>query len=403
VDEIRTRCVVVGGGPAGMMAGYLFARAGVEVAVLEKHADFFRDFRGDTIHPSTLEVMHELGLLDAFLTLPHQELREIRGIFNGHPVPMADFSRLPTHCKFIAFMPQWDFLNFLADRAKRFPTFALHMQHEVIDLLFENERVVGARVKTPDGECDFRADLVIGADGRHAITHTRAKLELEEFGVPIDVLWMRLSKRANDPPQSLGFFQHGKLLVLLNRGDYFQVGFVIPKGGLEEIKQRGLPALHRDIVQLGPFLADRITELDDWAKIKLLTVQINRLKKWCRDGLLCIGDNAHAMSPAGGVGINLALQDAVASANLLATKLKDRPVSVTELEEVQKRREFPVKFIQTLQVQIHRRINGRTSGSGDKLPFLPRLFIWFPFLRALPARMIGLGLRPEHIQSPKIS
>src|SRR5256714_316333 len=302
--KTRTRCVIVGGGPAGMMAGYLFARAGVEVVVLEKHADFLRDFRGDTIHPSTLELMHELGLLDDFLKLPHQELRELRGIFNGHPVPM-------------------------------------------------------------------------------------------------DVLWMRLSKRAGDPAQSLGFFRHGKLLVLLDRGDHFQVGFVIPKGGFDEIKQRGLPALHRDIVALGPFLHGRITELDDWAKIRLLTVQINRLKKWCREGLLCIGDNAHAMSPAGGVGINLALQDAVATANLLAAKLKIGSVSVSDLEQVQQRREWPTRLIQTMQTFIHRKVvTGRSSGSDDKLPLLPRLFIWFPFLRGIPARLIGLGPRPEHIQSP---
>src|SRR4030095_6209627 len=384
--DASTRCVVAGGGPAGMMAGYLLARAGVEVIVLEKHADFFRDFRGDTIHPSTLEVMHELGLLADFLNLPHQELREIRGIFNGHPVPMADFSRLPTHCKFIAFMPQWDFLNFLAEKAKVFPTFELRMEHEVVDLLWNGDRVTGVRAKTPDGERELHADLVIGADGRHAITHTRAKLQLQEFGVPIDVLWMQLSKRANDPPQSLGFFQHGKLLVLLDRGDYFQVGFVIPKGGIDEIKKRGLPALHNDIVQLGPFLRDRIAELDDWEKIKLLTVQINRLKKWCREGLLCIGDNAHAMSPAGGVGINLALQDAVATANLLAAKLRDRPVTVSELEEVQKRREWPTRVIQSMQAFIHRNIvTGRSSGNDDKLPLLPRIFLWFPFLRALPA------------------
>ena len=400
LPQIRSRCVIVGGGPAGMMTGYLLARAGVEVVVLEKHPDFNRDFRGDTIHPSTLELMHELGLLDEFLKLPHQELREIRGIFNGHAVPMADFSRLPTHCRFIAFMPQWDFLNFLSAHAKRFPTFALQMRHEVVDLLFENSNVAGVRAKTPEGERDVHADLVIGADGRHAFTHTRAEFELREFGVPIDVLWMRLSKRDNDPPQSLGFFRHGKLLVLLDRGDYFQVGFVIPKGGLEEIKRRGLLALHQDIVELGPFLKDRVAELDDWSKIKLLTVQINRLKCWCREGLLCIGDSAHAMSPAGGVGINLALQDAVATANLLAAKLRQRAVSLDELKEVQKRREFPVRVIQAIQVQIHRRINGRTSGTGDKLPFLARLFKWFPPLRALPARLIGLGPRPEHILSP---
>ena len=400
LPEIRTRCLVVGGGPAGMMTGFLLARAGVDVVVLEKHADFNRDFRGDTIHPSTLELLHELGLLEDFLRLPHQELPEIRGIFNGHAVPIADFSRLPTCCKFIAFMPQWDFLKFLSSRAKRFPTFVLHMQHEVIDMLFENDDTAGVRVKTPEGEREVRADLIIGADGRHSITHTRGNFEVEEFGVPIDVLWMRLSKRENDPPQSLGFFRHGKLLVLLDRGDYFQVGLVIPKGELDAIKQRGLPALHRDIIRLGPFLEDRIMELDDWAKIKLLTVQINRLRKWYRERLLCIGDSAHAMSPAGGVGINLALQDAVATANLLAAKLRAGPVSVADLKLVQERREWPTRVIQAMQAFIHRRVvTGRESKSGDSLPILLRLFQWFPALRSLPARFIGLGPRPEHIHS----
>src|SRR5437764_1184577 len=298
LPDVHVRCLVVGGGPAGMMTGYLLARAGVDVVVLEKHADCNRDFRGDTIHPSALELLHELGLLEEFLRLPHQEVREIRGIFNGHPVPIADFSRLPTPCKVIAFMPQWDFLDFLSRHARKFPSFALHMQHEVIDLLFEHGRVAGVGVKTPDGERNFLADLVIGADGRHAITHTKAGFELREFGVPIDVLWMRISKRENDPPQSLGFFRHGKLLVLLDRSDYFQVGFVIPKGGLDEIKHRGLSALQQDIVRLGPFLQDRIAELDDWEKIKLITFQINRLKKTDSDGLLSTGADCTAVPAA---------------------------------------------------------------------------------------------------------
>jgi len=386
-----------------MMAGYLLARADVDVVVLEKHADFFRDFRGDTIHPSTLEVMHELGLLEEFLKLPHQEVSQLRGVFNGHFAEIADFSRLPTHCKFIAFMPQWDFLDFLSGHARRFPSFGLHMEHEVVDLLFEGDRVVGVRAKTPEGEGDFRADLVIGADGRNAITHKRAGLKIQEVGVPIDALWMHISKRQGDPEQLFGFFRHGKLLVLIDRGEYYQSGFVIPKGGIETAKQLGLPALHREIVSLAPFLKDRIAELDDWSKIKLLTVQINRLDCWCREGLLCIGDNAHAMSPAGGVGINLALQDAIATANLLAAKLRTGPVSVTDLKKIQQRREWPTRLIQAMQTFIHRRVvTGRESKAGESLPIIVRLLQWFPPLRALPARFVGIGPRPEHVHSPAI-
>jgi 2-polyprenyl-6-methoxyphenol hydroxylase-like FAD-dependent oxidoreductase len=396
-EKLQTRCVIAGGGPAGIMAGYLLARAGVPVIVLEKHADFFRDFRGDTIHPSTLELMYELGLLAEFLKQPHQEVRELRAVINGQTVPIADFAKLPTRCKFIAFMPQWDFLNFLSTHAKEFPSFRLLMQHEVIDLIFDQNRVTGVRVKTLGGELEIRADLVIGADGRHSIVQGRAGLERQEFGVPIDVLWMRMSKKQNDPQQSFGFFQHGKLLVLLDRGDYWQAGFVIPKGGFDEIKTRGLPQFQNDIVSFAGFLHDRVAELDDWSKIKLLTVQINRLRDWCRDGLLCIGDSAHAMSPAGGVGINLAIQDAVATANLLAQKLASGPVPLQDLCKVQARREWPTRLIQAMQVFIHRNlVTGQASHRKDSLPIVFRLLKWFPVLRQIPARFIGIGPRPEH-------
>jgi 2-polyprenyl-6-methoxyphenol hydroxylase-like FAD-dependent oxidoreductase len=401
-EKLQTRCVIVGGGPAGMMAGYLLARAGVPVVVLEKHADFNRDFRGDTIHPSTLELMYELGLLDEFLKLPHQELRELRAVVNGQVVPVADFTKLPTRCKFIAFMPQWDFLNFLSSHAKRFPTFQLYMETEVVDLLMKDSRVTGVRAKTPEGELEIHADLVIGADGRHSITQTRAHLEQLQFGVPIDALWMRISKKDGDPKQTLGFFQHGQLLVLLERDDYWQCGFVIPKGQFEEIKVRGLKEFQEDIASFAGFLRDRVAELDDWSKIRLLTVQVNRLRDWCCEGLLCIGDSAHAMSPAGGVGINLAIQDAIATANLLAEKLLRGPVRVDDLRTVQARREWPTRLIQAMQIFIHRRVvTGRSPGDKKtSLPFVLRLLNWFPILRQLPARFIGLGPRPEHVRSP---
>jgi 2-polyprenyl-6-methoxyphenol hydroxylase-like FAD-dependent oxidoreductase len=374
----------------------------VSVAILEKHSDFNRDFRGDTIHPSTLELMHELGLLDEFLKQPHQEMRELRAVVNGQAVPVADFTKLPTHCKFIAFMPQWDFLNFLSSHAKRFPTFQLHMETEVVELLMEGSRVIGVHAKTPQGDLEMHADLVIGADGRHSTVHTHAGFKLREFGVPIDVLWMRISKKQSDPKQTLGFFRHGKLVVLLDRDDYWQCGFVIPKGQFDEIKARGLTQFQKDIVSFAGFLRDRVAELDDWSKIKLLTVQVNRLRKWCCEGLLCIGDSAHAMSPAGGVGINLAIQDAVATANLLAEKLQRGPVHVEDLRKVQARREWPTRLIQGMQIFIHRRVvTGRTSGETEtSLPFVFRLLKWFPVLRQLPARFIGLGPRPEHIRSP---
>jgi 2-polyprenyl-6-methoxyphenol hydroxylase-like FAD-dependent oxidoreductase len=391
--------VIAGGGPAGMMLGFLLARAGIDVVVLEKHSDFLRDFRGDTIHPSTFELMYELGLLDEFLQLPHQEVARLSGIFNGHPAQIADFSRLPTHCKFIGFMPQWHFLNFLASHGNRIPGFQLRMEAEVIGLIENGGRYTGVRAKTPAGDLEVTGDLVVGCDGRTSVVRERAGIEVKEIGVPIDVLWMHISRRETDPEHLFGFFRHGKLLVLIDRKDYFQAGFVIPKNGIAEMKRRGLGALHEEIVALAPFLRDRIAELDDWSKIKLLTVQINRLRKWYREGLLCIGDAAHAMSPAGGVGINLAIQDAVATANLLAEKLKSGRLTAADLKAVQQRREWPTRLIQGMQAFVHGHVvTGRESGNKDSLPMIVRLLQWFPRLQSVPARFIGIGPRPEHIR-----
>jgi 2-polyprenyl-6-methoxyphenol hydroxylase-like FAD-dependent oxidoreductase len=389
---VAVRCAIIGGGPAGMMLGILLARAGVRVIVLERHADFLRDFRGDTIHPSTFELMHELGLLDQFLKVPHQKAVRMKYVFDGHVVSMADFSRLPTKCKFMGFMPQWDFLSFLATQAKQFPAFELRMESNIVDLVYEGNRIAGVRANTAQGDLEVRADLVIACDGRNSTVRQLANLEVQNVGVPIDVLWMHISKRDSDPEQFFGFVRGKEGLGLIDRGEYFQMGFVIPKGGIDELKKRGLPALHQDIVDLAPFLRDRVAELDDWSKIKLLTVQINRLPKWYRQGLLCIGDAAHAMSPAAGVGINLAIQDAVAAANLLATKLRMGPVAMADLGAVQKRREWPTRLIQAMQASVHRYASTRN--------LVVNALQWLPAIQFLTARFIGMGPRPEHIRSP---
>lgn len=385
-----------------MMLAFLLARAGIEVVVLEKHKDFLRDFRGDTIHPSTLELMFELGLLDDFLKLPHQEIRELAAQIGDDSVTLADLTHLPTKCKFLAFMPQWDFLNFLADHGSRYPTFKLKMETEVKELILRNDIVAGVRVSSPIGSYDILADLVVGADGRRSIVRDQARLTVQELGAPMDVLWFRVSRKHNDPGQVLGRFASGKIMVMLNRDAYWQCGFVIPKGSLEALKARGLPAFHQDIVSLAPFLKDRASELDDWNDISLLTVAVDRLLKWHRPGLLCIGDAAHAMSPIGGVGINLAIQDAVAAANILYKSLSNGRPTEAELDRVQQRRMFPTRLTQGVQVFVQKRVIARAlmDTTTKTAPFFLKLLQYFPILRRIPARILGLGVRAEHIYTP---
>src|SRR5258707_2355315 len=373
--RLQARCCIAGGGPAGMMLGYLLARAGVEVIVLEKHADFLRDFRGDTIHPSTLEVMHELGILADFLKRPHQEIREIAGQIGDEMIPLADFTHLPTQCKFLAFMPQWEFLDFIKEQAARYPAFTLQMEAEVTDLIESGNSIVGVRAKTPKGVLEIHADLTVGADGRKSSVRERAGLQVQELGAPIDVLWFRLTRKPTDPGQVLGRFVGGKIMVMLNRDTYWQCGFVIPKGAFEEIKHRGLDAFSADITSTAPFLSDRVGELTDWEPIKLLTVMVDRLSQWYRPGLLCIGDAAHAMSPVGGVGINLAIQDAVAAANILARPLSEERLAIEDLRRVQQRRMLPTRLTQRMQLVIQNRVIRRVLGStdGPVLPFAVKL------------------------------
>ena len=397
------RCCIAGGGPAGMMLGLLLARAGVDVTVLEKHADFLRDFRGDTVHPSTLQILHELGLLDAFLQRPHQELRELSGVIGGIKVKIADFSHVPGPCKFIALMPQWDFLDLLSAAARRYPNFRLLMQAEVTDLLFDGGAVTGVRAKTPAGELIVKAGLVVGADGRHSTVREKAGLQRDDYGVPIDVFWMRLPKHASDSTTTLGRIAAGAIFVTLDRGDYWQCAFVIPKGGAQTLKEAGLDAFRKAIVRVAPEFADRTPALADWDQIKLLTVTVDRLRQWARAGLLCIGDCAHAMSPIGGVGINLAIQDAVAAANLLGPILRDRAPTLAELHRVQERRELPTRLIQNLQMAVQDRVMTRVLNlrADPKPPLLVKLLNGSAYLRRFPAWLVGIGFRPEHVRLPE--
>ncbi len=384
-----------------MMLGYLLARAAVPVIVLEKHNDFLRDFRGDTIHPSTLEVIHELGLLEDFLRRPHQELTEVRGVVGDEPVRVADFSHLSTHCKFLMFMPQWDFLDFLADHARTLASFRLYMNAEVVDLLKDGDRVSGVVADTPEGAVAVRAQLVVGADGRSSIVRNKAGLDVEQFGVPIDVLWMRISKSREHTEQTFGRVANGKVMVTLDRGDYWQCAYVIRKGAFDDIRERGVSAFREEIAELAPHVRAHVDDLTDWNQIKLLTVKVDRLRRWDGPGILCIGDAAHAMSPIGGVGINLAIQDAVAAANILATPLREHRLTDDVLHRVQRRRMLPTRLTQSAQLFIQTRVFGKVLGrpGAVKLPLLVKLLQRWAFLRRIPAQLVGVGVRPEHVIS----
>ncbi|CAN5704815.1 FAD-dependent oxidoreductase [soil metagenome] len=421
--DLRTECCIAGGGPAGLMLGYLLARAGVEVIVLEKHTDFLRDFRGDTIHPSTLAVLDDLGLLDAFLALPHQEVRELTADVYGQSVTIADFTHLPAPKPFMVLIPQWDFLDFIASEARKLPKFSLLVGAKATGVIEAGGAVIGMRVQRmfahdgtgdagdtgprgagPDGDgYTIHADLSVAADGRHTTVRNSARLASDDLGAPIDVLWFRLPRDpAHDRSQTGGHIRPGAMLVTLNREDYWQCAYVIPKGTLPTLQALGIAAFRERVCAVAPFLTAAAATLGDWDQIKLLEVQISRMPRWYRDGLLCIGDAAHAMSPVGGVGINLAIQDAVAASNLLADALREKRLCSGDLADVQHRREWPARVTQQAQIAIQNELIGSvlagTTAPAD-LPLPLKLLQRLPLLRRLPARLVGMGVRPERVRT----
>jgi 2-polyprenyl-6-methoxyphenol hydroxylase-like FAD-dependent oxidoreductase len=389
-----------------MMLGFLLARAGVKVVVLEKHGDFLRDFRGDTVHPSTLTVMHELGLLDEFLKLPHHRISQFTGYFGDTPVKIADLSHLPVPAPFIAMMPQWDFLDFLASHGKAFAGFTLLMHAEAQGVIEESGRVVGVRAVVDGRPEEIRAALVVGADGRRSIIRNALGLKVQDIGAPMDVLWFRITHKAGDPNEVFGRFDAGRILVMLDRGDYWQCAFVIAKGAAERVRAEGIDKVRATVAALAPMIADRVGELRTIDDLKLLTVGVDRLEQWWRPGALCIGDAAHTMSPIGGIGINIAIQDAVASANILAAPLREDRLQDSDLAAVQARRLFPARATQAAQVFLQNRIIAPSLaavGGQMEVPLVVRLMQRFPVLRRLPARLMGLGVRPEHVHTKAAS
>src|SRR5579863_9167131 len=403
-DPLQVQCCVAGGGPAGMMLGYLLGRAGVRTVVLEKHADFLRDFRGDTVHPSTMTIMQELGLLDDFLKLPHSRIPAFAVEIGNTRLKVADFARVPTPCKFVALMPQWDFLNFLADKGRRYPALRVMMSTEVTGLIESGSRVAGVRATTPDGPLEILADLVVGCDVRGSTVRAASGLVVQALGSPIDVLWFRLSKRADDPGQVLGRLGVNTMIVTIDRTDYWQCAYVIGKGGIGQIHERGLEAFKASVADGARFMSDRVDELKSFDDVKLLSVTVDRLTRWSKPGLLCIGDAAHAMSPVGGVGINLAIQDAVATANVLAGPLREGAVSTGDLAKIQRRREFPTRLTQRVQALIRQQVGGSLDPSGPRrFPWIVRLLERTTILRRMRTRFIGIGIRPEHVKTPDIA
>ena len=400
--KLQSRCCIAGGGPAGMMLGYLLARAGIEVLVLEKHADFLRDFRGDTVHPSTLETLHELGLLGEFLKRPHQEVSQVRALIGGEPTLLGNMSYLRTRCRFMVLMPQWEFLNFLCEYGRPYPSFRVRMRTEVTGLIEENGRVVGIRANTPDGPLEVRADLVVGADGRNSVVRTCAGLTVEDVGASMDSLQLRLSKRADDPQLFL-YSDRGKTMVTIDRGDNWHCGFGVPKGTAEKMRATSIGDFRASVVEVAPFLRDRVAELRDWSEVKLLTVRADRLRKWHRPGLLCIGDAAHAMSPIGGVGINLAIQDAVAAANVLAEPLRKGTASSDHLAKIQRRRSFPTRLTQRMQAIIQKQVwRGLNKPQAARPPWPLRQLERTTLPCRMRTRFIAVGFRPEHVKTPDV-